>query len=172
MDENALREKVYLHLEGLLPKVDEEQREWMKDAIGIVTVSKDGGIMIRSGIITNIRDWDEVYTRQSREDTEREFQKRENWEKWRDKAPALIADLEKCENFARESAAKHGVNLRMIVDRTRAHFVAEIDARGLQENVIPQQVYKHIDAMFEAWNRFTTWLHSSERLNIARNKTV
>ena len=49
----------------------------------------------------------------------------------------------------------------MVVDRTRAQFVAEIDGWNLE---LLRQTYKHVDAMFEAWGPFLTWLHNKERL--------
>ncbi|MCP8322307.1 MAG: hypothetical protein H3Z52_15425 [archaeon] len=169
MDEEILREKVNRHLEELLDKLDEKKRIWMKDAIGMVTSSKEAEIFIKSGIITDIGDWEEVYTRQTIDETIKEFQDKKNWQKWTTIAPALIADLERSENIAKEVAKKHGVNLQMVVDRTRAHFVAEIDGWNLECDELLRQTYKHVDAMFEAWGLFLAWLHGKERLKIVRN---
>ena len=169
MDEEILREKVFRHLVELMDKLDEKKRIWMKDAIGMLTVFKEEKILFKSGIITDIGDWEEVYTRQTIDEAIKEFQDKKNWQKWTTIAPALIADLERSENIAKEVAKKHGVNLQMVVDRTRAHFVAEIDGWNLECDELLRQTYKHVDAMYEAWGLFLTWLHGKERLKIVRN---
>jgi len=151
-------------------KINEEKRIWMKAAIGIVKL-QDEKINIRSGIIADIRDWEEVSTRQARDEMIKEFQDKINWEKWKRIAPALIADLERSEDIAKEVSKKYGVNLMMEVDRTRAHFVAEIDVRGLEDDELLRRTYKQVDAMCEAWGLFRTWLYGKERLKIVRGKT-
>lgn len=171
MDEDILWDKINIYMGDLLKKVDEKKRIWMKAAIGMVTLSKEGKVVIESGIIDDIRDWEEVSTRQARDETIKEFQDKKNWKKWKTIAPELIADLERSEDIAKEIAKKQGVNLRMVVDRTRAHFVAEIDGRGLEDDELLRQTYKHVDAMSEAWGLFRTWLYGKERLKIVRSKT-
>jgi len=169
LDEDMLWDKVNIYLGDLSTKVDEKKRIWMKAAIGMVK-RQDETIDMSSGIIADIRDWEEVYTKQTRAETIEEFQDKKNWKKWKTIAPALIADLERSEDIAKEVAKKHGVNLRMEVDRTRAHFVAEIDGRGLEDDELLRRAYKHVDAMSEAWDLFGTWLYGKKRLKIVRSK--
>jgi hypothetical protein len=154
---------------NLSEKVDEKNRIWIKAAIGMVK-RQDGTIEMSSGIIADIRDWEEVSTRQTRDETIKEFQDKRNWKKWKRIAPALISDLERSEDIPEEVAKKHGVNLRMEVDRTRAHFVTEIDMRGLGDDELLRRTYRNVDAMSEAWVLFNTWLYSKERLKIVRSK--
>ena len=79
--------------------------------------------------------------------------------------------MERSEDIAKEVSKKYGVNLMMEVDRTRAHFVAEIDVRGLEDDELLRRTYKQVDAMCEAWGLFRTWLYGKERLKIVRGKT-
>jgi len=171
LDEDMLWDNVNLHLEELMKKVDKKKRAWMKATVGMVTLSKEGKVIIESGVIDDIGDWEEVYTRQTIEETEVEFQDKKNWKKWKTIVPELIADLERSEDIAKGVAKKHGVNLRMVIDRDVAQFVAEIDIRGLGDNELLRQTYKHVDSMFEAWGLFETWLYGKERLKIVRGKT-
>jgi len=171
LDEDMLWDNVNLHLGELLKKVDGKKRMWMKATVGMVTLSKEGKVFIESGVIDDIGDWEEVYTRQTIEETIEEFKDKKNWKKWKTIAPALIADLERSENIAKEVAKKHRVNLRMVIDRDIAQFVAEIDVRGLGDDELLRRTYKHVDAMFEAWDRFLAWLYGKERLRIVRSKT-
>ena len=78
--------------------------------------------------------------------------------------------MERSEDIAKEVAKKNGVNLRVIIDRDIAQFVAEIDVRGLGDDELLRRTYKNVDAMSEAWNLFNTWLYSKERLKIVRSK--
>jgi len=170
LDEDMLWVNVNQYLEELMKKVDEKKRIWMKTAVGMVTLSKEGKVVIESGVIDDIGDWEEVYMRQTIEKTEVEFQDKNNWKKWKRIAPALIADLERSEEIAKEVAKKHGVNLRMVIDRDIAQFVTEIDVRGLGDDELLHRTYKHVDAMLEAWDLYRTWLYGKERLKIVRSK--
>ena len=170
MDEDMLWDNVNLHLEELMNKVDEKKRIWMKTAVGMVKLSKEGKVIIESGVIDDIGDWEEVYTRQTIEKTEVEFQDKKNWKKWKTIVPALIADLERSEDIAEEVAKKYGINLRMVIDRDVAEFVTEIDVRGLGDDELLRRTYKHVDAMTEAWELYRTWLYGKERLKIVRSK--
>jgi len=169
LDEGMLWDKVNIYLDDLSTEVDENKRIWMKAAIGMVK-RQDETIDISSGIIADIRDWEEISTKQTRAETIKEFQDIKNWKKWKRIAPALIADLERSEDIANEVAKKHGVNLKMVVDRTRAHFVVEINGRGLEDDELLHRTYKHVDAMLEAWDLYRTWLYGKERLKIVRSK--
>jgi hypothetical protein len=169
LDEDMLWDKVNIYLGNISEKVDEKNRIWMKAAIGMVK-RQDGTMEMSSGIIADIRDWDEICTRQTRDETIKEFQDKKNWIKWKSIAPALIADLERSEDIAKEVAKKYRINLRMIVNRTRAHFVVKVDVRGLGDEELLLRTYKNVDAMSEAWSLFNTWLYSKERLRIVRSK--
>lgn len=170
MDEDMLWDNVNLHLEKLMKKVDKKKREWMKAAVGMVKLSKEGMVVIESGNIADIGDWEEVYTRQTIEETEVEFQDKKKWQKWKTIVPELITDLERSEDIAKEVSKKHGVKLKMVIDRDIAQFMVEIDGRGLGDDELLRRTYMNVDAMSEAWGLFNTWLYSKERLKIVKSK--
>jgi len=170
LDEDMLWDNVNQHLEELMKKGNEKKQAWMKATVGMVKLTKEGKVILESGVIDDIGDWEEVYMRQTIEETIEEFKDKKNWKKWKRIAPALIVDLERSEDIAKEVAKKNGVNLRVIIDRDIAQFVAEIDVRGLGDDELLRRTYKNVDAMSEAWNLFNTWLYSKERLKIVRSK--
>lgn len=167
MKEDELRHKIFIHSNELLQKLDEPERRWAGAATGFPRTSQDGKITIDSGIIADFEDWLEIYTGLSRNEIT-ELHDRDNWEKLRTKAPVLIADLERAEEIAREMAARYEVNLRMTVNKRRAQFIVEINARDKEEQQLLREVYRHVDALFEAWKQYGTWYNGEERRMVVR----
>lgn len=73
MDEDMLWDNVNQHLEELMKKGNEKKQAWMKATVGMVKLTKEGKVILESGVIDDIGDWEEVYMRQTIEETIEEF---------------------------------------------------------------------------------------------------
>lgn len=81
---------------------------------------------------------------------------RKKWEKYREKAPGLIAELEAAERIANEANEKYGTNIRLCLGE-KPYLETSFDARDMSEDKKFYEIEKHARAMYDTWKLWNEW---------------
>jgi len=87
---------------------------------------------------------------------------KESWEKYRKKAPGLIAELEAAEKVADEMNQKYGTNIKLWA-RQKPFFETRFSVKGMSEDEKLREIEKHAKAMYETWQLFREWTRNVGR---------
>jgi len=82
--------------------------------------------------------------------------KRSNWEKYRKKAPGLIAELETAQKIVEDMNQKYGANIKLWAEQ-KPFLETCFNAKGLSEDEKLQKIERHARAMFETWGAWREW---------------
>ena len=81
---------------------------------------------------------------------------KENWENYRNEAPALIAELEAAERVANEMNQKYGTNIKLWA-RQKPFLETRFSVKGMSEDERLREIEKHARAMFDTWGTWNEW---------------
>jgi len=81
---------------------------------------------------------------------------RSRWEKYKKKAPGLIAELEAAERIANEMNQKYGTNIKLWA-RQKPFLDTCFNAKGMGEDEKLREIEKHARAMYETWGAWNEW---------------
>jgi len=81
---------------------------------------------------------------------------RSKWEKYRKKAPGLIAELETAQRITEEMNQKYGANIKLWTEQ-KPFLETCFNAKGMNEDEKLQKIEKHARAMYETWGAWNEW---------------
>jgi hypothetical protein len=87
------------------------------------------------------------------------LRERRNWEKFREKVPGLIAELEAAERAAKEANGKYGTEIGLYSGE-KPRYWASFGARDMGEGEKLREIGRHAKAMLEAWGRWQEWCNT------------
>lgn len=148
---------VYLDVD----KGKEMDRMLMNKGASWVEEDKDGTIQVYSDKFYDINDVaSEDYGIHFRDVNV--LQDRKDWEKYREKVPGLIAELEAADRTANETNEKYGTSIRLW-SGLKPRLSTSFDAKGMSEEEKLQGIERHTRAMYETWGLWRKWAKSVGR---------
>jgi hypothetical protein len=79
-----------------------------------------------------------------------------NWEKYREKVPGIIAELEAVERIANEMNSKYGTGIKLFAGH-HPYFETSFDAKDMSDEEKLREIEKHARAMLETWKLWREW---------------
>lgn len=153
-------------------RIKGKDRLSMNEGAYWVQEDKDGTIRVYSD---KFYDVDDVASEEYDYDFEDEdvLKERGNWEKFREKVPGLISELEAAERAANEANGKNGTDIRLYSGE-KPRYWASFDAKGMGEEERLREIERHARAMLEAWENWQGWCNTKGReiYMKTRNRTL